>query len=100
MAEAQIYPAETEGYRRQAQEEIASWTDGGISPSALPTTAFFVDHVTRARGWLSKDDPYLSKVLGGMSGEEFWKALTTGGREGQRSGPGGDRKSTRLNSSH
>jgi hypothetical protein len=24
-----------------------------------------------------------------MSGEEFWKALTAGGREGQRSGPGG-----------
>ncbi len=80
-------PAETEEYRRQAHEEIASWTNTGRS--ALPTVAFFFDHVTRARGWLSKDDPYLSKVLGGMSGEEFLKAGQTGGREGQRSGPGG-----------
>ena len=80
-------PAETEEYRRQAREEIASWDTTGRS--ALPTVAFFADHVTRARRWLPKNDPYLSKVLGGMSGEEFLKAGQTGGREGPSSDPRG-----------
>ena len=46
-------PAETEEDRRQARKEIASWTNTG-GMSALPTVAFFVDHVTRAHGWLSE----------------------------------------------
>jgi hypothetical protein len=37
--------------------------------------ASFVDHVVRARGWLPKDDPFFSKVLGGRSGEEFLDAV-------------------------
>ncbi|MEM7245484.1 MAG: S46 family peptidase [Acidobacteriota bacterium] len=67
-------PAETEERRKQLKREMEDWRSGGGIPNGL-ATALFVDHVTRARGWLPEDDPYFSKVLGGRSAQDFLKAV-------------------------
>ncbi len=66
-------PAETEEHRNKAQKTLNRWGDP-LSDNVYGRV-FFVDHVDRARGWLSKDDPFISKALGGKSGGEFLNAI-------------------------
>lgn len=77
-------PAETEEHRKQAKREMEG--RGAGIPNFF-WRAFFVDHVVRARGWLPKDDPFFSKVLGGKSGGEFLEAVIGDGAAGHQGGP-------------
>ncbi len=80
-------PAETEEHRKQAKRKMEGWGDVGAGIPAYEMSACFVDQVVRARGWLPKDDPFFSKVLGGMSGEEFLEAVVGESNAGHRGGP-------------
>jgi hypothetical protein len=61
-------PAETEEHRERARKTVESWAGAPHSPNG-GWIGSCVDHVVRARTWLSEDDPYFSKVLGGKSAE-------------------------------
>ena len=72
-------PTESESVRSQSIKNLDDWKDHVPSDNIFGRL-FFVDHVTRARNWLPKDDPYISTVLSGEEGGEFIKAVYADGR--------------------
>ncbi len=72
-------PAETREHREQARKTVEYWAGKTINAN-FHMTASCKDHIVRSRSWLSRDDPYFTKVLGGRSPEEF-----VGAMEGEQS---------------
>jgi len=61
-------PEDTEESRKENQAGLADLRVGREDAISVP---IFNDHVQRAQKWLSKDDPFFTKVLGGMTARQF-----------------------------
>ena len=67
-------PSESEDQRQEAKRRLERWSGGTVNFN-FHGTAFLLDHLDRARTWLPKEDPFLLKVLGGKSAQEFWDSV-------------------------
>lgn len=61
-------PQDTEENRKKNQAALAEMEEVREGVISVP---IFIDHVQRAKKWLDEQDPYLTKVLGGLTGLQF-----------------------------
>ena len=65
-------PQDTEENRKEGQAALGSIQVRREDAISVP---IFTDHVERARQWLSKDDPFFTKVMGGMDTQAFLQSM-------------------------
>ena len=67
-------PSESAEDRKESQAGLERLRVSREDPISIP---IFTNHVQRAQKWLSKDDPFFTKVLGGMNAQEFLRNIMT-----------------------
>ncbi|MCB9888218.1 MAG: S46 family peptidase [Planctomycetes bacterium] len=65
-------PEESAEDRAEAQKELKTLRVGQENLISIP---IFTDHVTRAHKWLSDNDPFFTKVMGGKGPTQFLRSM-------------------------
>ncbi|MHC4851540.1 MAG: S46 family peptidase [Planctomycetota bacterium] len=69
-------PQEPEDKRKEFEKQLLSQPGRTLQDSFL-SAPMFVNHVQRAKEWLSEDDPFFADVLDGKSGRDVVRAVTS-----------------------